>query len=582
MFPRIKCSHFVLDVVIGGMLTSLSIRDFVLVRALDLEPEAGFTALTGETGAGKSIMMSALAFALGGRGGQDLIRAGADTAEVTAAFDIPADHPARARAAESGVEDDPALPMVFRRSVRRGGAARAFLNDRPVGAKLATQLGLLIADIHSQHEGLGLLEQSRHRGLLDAWARADDVLAEVARAWEGLRKATSARLALEAETARISSERVWLTHALEDLDALDPQEAEAARLALDRATMQAGERVAEALEGASHALSKANVENALGNAARAASRALSAPALTGEGADSDLAKRMRAACEALERAMIEAREARSALDFAAAACEFSPAALEAAESRLFALRAAARKHNVDADGLSALRDRLRAQLEGIEHADTRLAQAAADERTAQLAYSAAAAKLTTRRQAAAKKLAKAVGEELEPLKLGKAKFRIAITPREEPGPTGCDEVAFEVETNPGAGFGPLARIASGGEMARFALAVSVCLAGASTAPTLVFDEADMGVGGAVAAAIGERLARLGQTRQVLAITHSPQVAAAASRQLRVSKAVFDGGTVTSIEPLDRKERREEIARMLAGASVTREARAAAGRLLAGA
>ena len=394
------------------------------------------------------------------------------------------------------------------------------------------------------------------------------MLAEVARAWEGLRKATSARLALEAETARISSERVWLTHALEDLDALDPQEAEAARLALDRATMQAGERVAEALEGASHALSKANVENALGNAARAASRALSAPALTGEGADSDLAKRMRAACEALERAMIEAREARSALDFAAAACEFSPAALEAAESRLFALRAAARKHNVDADGLSALRDRLRAQLEGIEHADTRLAQAAADERTAQLAYSAAAAKLTTRRQAAAKKLAKAVGEELEPLKLGKAKFRIAITPREEPGPTGCDEVAFEVETNPGAGFGPLAR--------------SVCLAGASTAPTLVFDEADMGVGGAVAAAIGERLARLGQTRQVLAITHSPQVAAAASRQLRVSKAVFDGGTVTSIEPLDRKERREEIARMLAGASVTREARAAAGRLLAGA
>ncbi len=564
------------------MLTSLSIRDFVLVRALDLEPEAGFTALTGETGAGKSIMMSALAFALGGRGGQDLIRAGAGAAEVVAAFDIPADHPARALAAESGVEDDASLPMVFRRSVKRGGAARAFLNDRPVGARFAAQLGQLIADIHSQHEGLGLLDQSRHRSLLDAWARADDVLAEVARAWEALRTATAARLALEAETARVSSERTWLAHALDDLDNLDPQEAEAARLALDRATMQAGERVAEALEGASHSLSKANIENALANAARAASRALSAPALCGDGADSELARRMRGACEALERALIEAREARAALDLAAAACEFSPAALEAAESRLFALRAAARKHNVDADGLAALRDRLRAQLEGIEQADTRLAQAAAAEAGAQHAYRAAAEKLTARRQAAARKLAKAVGEELEPLKLGKAKFRISVTPRSEPGPSGCDDVAFEVETNPGAGFGPLARIASGGETARFALAVSVCLAGASTAPTLVFDEADMGVGGAVAAAIGERLARLGQTRQVLAITHSPQVAAAASRQLRVSKAISEGRTVTSIEPLDRKARREEIARMLAGASVTREARAAAGRLLAGA
>ncbi|MEZ6028491.1 MAG: DNA repair protein RecN [Hyphomonadaceae bacterium] len=564
------------------MLTALSILDFVLVRDLDLEPGRGFTALTGETGAGKSILMSALAFALGGRGGQDLIRPDADLAEIAATFDVPGDHPARALVAESGIEEDVRHPLVFRRSIRRGGAARAFLNDRPISARLAAQLGGLLADIHSQHEGLGLLLESRHRGLLDAWARVEALLTEVAATWARLRTASAARAELETQAARVASERVWLAHALEDLDALDPQDNETAKLALDRATMQAGERVAEALESAANALTKANVENALANAGRAVSRALSAPALTGEGADSELARRMRAACEALERAMIEAGEARAALDVAAAGCEFSPAALEAAETRLFALRAAARKHDVDPDRLADLREKLRAQLDGIEQTDTQLAAAIAEEGEAHTAYDAAAARLTARREAAARKLAKAVADELEPLKLGKAKFRVSVAPRAEPGPTGRDDVAFEVETNPGAGFGPLARIASGGEMARIALAVSVCLADSSPAGTLVFDEADMGVGGAVAAAIGERLSRLGRTRQVLAITHSPQVAAAADRQLRVSKAVSDGGTETSIDPLGQKERREEIARMLAGASVTREARAAAGRLLAGA
>lgn len=564
------------------MLTALSIRDFVLVRALDLEPQQGFTALTGETGAGKSVLMSALAFALGGRGGQDLIRAGADVAEVVATFDVATDHPARTLAAESGIEDDAGHPLVFRRSVRRGAAARAFLNDRQIGARLAAQLGALLADIHSQHEGLGLLDAARHRSLLDAWAKADTALAETSQAWTRLRTTSATRAELEAQATRVVSERTWLVHALEDLDTLDPQENEAAALALDRATMQAGERVAEGLESAVHALAKANVETALANANRAVSRALAAPALAGEGANSELAVRVRGACEALERAMIEAGEARAALDVAAQACEFSPAALEVAETRLFALRAAARKHDVDPDRLAGLREKFRRQLEGIEQNDTRLAQAITEEAEAQRGYEAAAARLTAKRQAAAKKLARAVGEELEPLKLGKAKFRVAVTPRAEAGPTGQDDVAFEIETNPGAGFGPLARIASGGEMARFALAVSVCLAGASPAPTLVFDEADMGVGGAVAAAIGERLSRLGQARQVLAITHSPQVAAAAARQLRVSKAVSEGGVITSIDPLGRKERQEEIARMLAGASVTREARAAAGRLLAGA
>ena len=563
------------------MLTGLSIRDFVLVRALDLDLEGGFSALTGETGAGKSILMSALGFALGARAGQGLIRPGAETASVTASFEAGPRHPVRALLSARGIEA-PEEALVFRRVVRKGGAARAFLNDVAVSASLLEEAGSLLADVHGQHEGLGLLNPARHRVLLDAYAKSDALLGDVARAWVVVRCAQEARAALEARMVRAASERTWLAHALEELDALDPVEGETQTLSLDRATMQAGERVAEAIDSAAHLLTKANVEGALSNAARAVSRALSAPGLNGEAAGSDLAVRMRAACESLERALIEAGEARSALDAAAAACEFSPAALEASETRLFALRAAARKHDVDADQLAVLRIRLRMQLDEIEHSDGALKATLEAEAKASAGYDDVCARLTAVRETAAKKLAKAVGSELGPLKLEKARFRVAVSPRGEAGPTGRDDVAFEIETNAGAGFGPLNRIASGGEMARFALAVSVCLAGSSPAGTLVFDEADMGVGGAVAAAIGERLARLGRERQVLAITHSPQVAAAASRQLKVSKAEAGGEMVTCVDALSSKARKEEIARMLAGASVTKEARAAAGRLLAGA
>lgn len=564
------------------MLLHLTIRDFVIVDRLELDFAAGFGALTGETGAGKSILMSALGFALGGRGGQALVRPGADAAEVAAVFEPPVKHPVWALLAARGLEMAASEPLVLRRVMRRAGGARAFINDRPVSAGLLAEAGMLIADIHGQHESLGLLEPSRHRALLDAWARAEGPLKEVGLAWSGQREAEARRVELEARLARAAAERGWLTHALDELDSLDPQEGETAKLALDRATMQAGERVADALDSARRLLVKANVEAAIANAARAVSRALSAPGLTGEGAASLLAQRMRAACEALERAQIETGEARSAIEAAADSCEYSPAALEQSEARLFALRAAARKHDVDPDGLAALRQRMRAQLDEIVHSDGALARATAAETTARAAYDAAAAKLTALRTAAAKKLARAVSAELPPLKLEKAKFRIAVAERAEAGPTGRDDVAFEVETNPGAGFGALDRIASGGEMARFALAVSVCLADVSPAATLVFDEADMGVGGAVAAAIGERLAAIGKRKQVMAITHSPQVAAAAGKQLRVSKAQTAGETITSVDTLSQTARREEIARMLAGASVTREARAAASRLLAGA
>ncbi|HVY90196.1 MAG TPA: DNA repair protein RecN [Hyphomonadaceae bacterium] len=563
------------------MLTGLSIRDFVLVRALDLDLGSGFSALTGETGAGKSILMSALGFALGARATQGLIRPGADAASVAASFEIGPRHPVRALLAARGVEEAPDEPLVFRRVIKRGGAARAFLNDRPVSAALVEEAGAVLADVHGQHEGLGLLNASRHRALLDAYAGAEKLLAETARTWTALRCAEEARAALEARLSRASAERSWLTHSLEELDLLDPQEGETHKLAIDRAMMQAGERVADAIASAAQTLSKANVEHAIASASRTVSRSLGAPGLAGEGAASELAVRMRAACESLERALIEAGEARSALDAAHAACEFSPAALEASETRLFALRAAARKHDLDPDQLPNLHKRLRMQLDEIEHSDGALAATMEAEARARSEYSAAADKLTAAREGAARKLAKAVGHELPPLKLDKARFRVAVS-RREAGPAGQDDVVFEIETNAGAGFGPLNRIASGGEMARFALAVSVVLAATSPCGTLVFDEADVGVGGAVAAAVGERLARLGQERQVVAITHSPQVAAAAERQMRVSKAEAGGEVVTSVDTLSAKARKEEIARMLAGANVTREARAAAGRLLAGA
>lgn len=565
------------------MLTGLSIRDFVLVRALDLDLGEGFTALTGETGAGKSILLSALGFALGGQGRQGMIRPGADSACITASFELPANHPARALLKSRGVETPGEEPLVFRRTLKRGGPARAFLNDVAVSAALLAEAGGLIADIHGQHEGHGLLNQGRHRALIDAYAGAEDLVADVSAAWTRWRCAEEARKAIEARLTRASAERTWLAHALEELDALDPEEGETHRLAVDRASMQSGERVTEAIDAAAHGMAKANVEGALSNASRAISRALSLPGLNGEAAGSELAQRMRAASEALERALIEAGEARAALETAAASCDFSPAALEASEARLFALRAAARKHDVDADRLPALRQRLRLQLEEIEQSDGQLAATLEAERAARAAYGECAAKLSARREAAGKKLAKAVKAELDPLKLGNARFRVAIGHRSEAeaGPTGLDDVAFEIATNIGADFAPMNQIASGGELARFALAISVCLAGASPCSTLVFDEADSGVGGAVAAAIGERLSQLAASRQVLAITHSPQVAAAAKHQWRIAKADAEGESVTSVDRLTLKERREEIARMLSGASVTREARAAASRLLAG-
>lgn len=566
------------------MLIGLSIRDFLLIPRLDLEPRQGFTALTGETGAGKSILLSALAFALGERAPRNCMRAGAGAASVTASFEVAGDHPARRWLAARGVEAPEGEPLLFRRTIRKGGSARAFINDQAVGAALMAEAGAMLIEIHSQHEGHGLLNVGRHRALLDGAAGSAPELAACGDAWRKWSGARDRRIEIEARLEKAAAERTYLEHVLEELDDLGPEAGEAERLALDRASLQASERVADAIGDADGALTRANVEGAIATATRVLSRAQSLPGMRVGDQETDLARKVSAAMAALDRAMIEACEARSALQAAAAGCEYSPAALEASEARLFALRAAARKHGVDVEQLAGLRDAFREQLNEIETADDRLAAARAEEADARSLYLDAARRLTARRKAGARRLERAVAKELAPLKLGKTKFRVAVSEQEEAdaGPSGLNEIAFEIATNGAKAFGPLTQIASGGEMARLSLAISVCLARASSCETLVFDEADVGVGGAVAAAVGERLSRLGQDRQVLAITHSPQVAAAAARQVRVAKSESRGKVRTSVDVLAPKARQEEIARMLAGAEVTREARAAAGRLLAGA
>lgn len=566
------------------MLTGLSIRDYLLIARLDLEPGGGFTALTGETGAGKSILLSALGFALGERAPKSCIRKGAVTASVTASFEVGERHPVRALLAARGVDAPPGEPILFRRAVRTSGPARAFINDQAVSAGLLSEAGALLVEIHGQHEGQGLLNVGRHRMLLDGAADSAAELTQTSAAWQTWTTARAEREAIEARLNKAAAERTYLEHVLDELDELAPEAGEAEKLALDRAALQASERVADAIGDAESALTRANVEGAIATAVRVLGRAQSLPGMKAENAESDLSLKVGAAMTALDRALIEAGEARAALEVAARGCEYSPAALEASEARLFALRAAARKHGVEADQLAGLREAFRVQLDDIETADERLATAQANEQAAKDRYVSAADRLTQKRKAGARKLEQAVAKEFGPLKLGKTNFRVAISEQEltDAGPSGLNEIAFEIATNGAAEFGPLTRIASGGEMARLSLAISVCLARASSCETLVFDEADVGVGGAVAAAVGERLAKLGEDRQVLAITHSPQVAAAASQQIRVAKSEAKGRVRTSVDVLEPKARKEEIARMLAGAEVTREARAAAGRLLAGA
>lgn len=548
------------------MLTALSIRDVVLIEALELEFGAGLGVLTGETGAGKSILLDALGLALGRRGDSALVRSGAAQAVVTATFDAP---PAvTALLADNGLEIDAGEPLIVRRIVKADGGSRGFVNDQPASASLLREIGGMLVEIHGQHDDRGLLAAAGHRTLLDAYARGGT--REVAAAHAAWRAAEEALASARDGIAAAQRDRDWLEHAVAELSALAPETGEEETLAERRRTMQRAEKIASDLDAVTgHLEGSAGAMTHLRQAARVLERiAGDHPALA-------------EALAAVDRAVIEGAVAEEKLRDAALALMHDPRQLEEDEARLFELRAMARKHRVQPDDLAALEQELRERLERLNAGEDGLADLDARVAATRAAYRAAAQALTEIRTAAATRLDAAVAGELAPLKLDAARFRTVVAPLDERdwSAAGQDRVEFEIATNPGAPFGPLAKIASGGELSRFILALKVALAETGGAATMIFDEIDRGVGGAVASAIGERLARLAEATQLLVVTHSPQVAARGAAHLLIAKSSDGTVTRTGVRPLDSDERREEIARMLSGATVTDEARAQAVRLL---
>jgi DNA repair protein RecN (Recombination protein N) len=554
------------------MLLGLTIRDVVLIERLDLAFHAGLCVLTGETGAGKSILLDALGLALGVRAESGLVRHGADQAVVTADFSLERDHPALSLLGDAGIAVD-GERLVLRRVVNADGRSRAFIDDQPASVGLLKLIGERLVEIQGQFEQQGLLDPATHRLALDAYAGHRAELAALARAWHDWRAAAKERETAEAALAKARSDEDHLRHALAELDALDPKPGEDQTLAEERALLMNREKLTEALDAA------------LGELAgeRGAERALHAVQRQLERLRDKSGGRLEAALAALERAAVEAREAVAQLEAAARGIGGDAAGLEKIEERLFALRALARKHGVILEALPRLRAELAQRIAALDDGGGNLARLARREQETRQAYLAAAETVGKRRRQAAKALDAAVMKEFAPLKLDKARFQTVLTALGEAewGEHGRERVHFEVATNPGAPPGPLARIASGGELSRFMLAIKVVLAKTSPVPTLVFDEVDSGIGGAVAAAVGERLHRLGQEVQVLVVTHSPQVAARGAHHWRVEKRQAQARTLTRVEELTADQRREEIARMLSGSAVTAEARAAAASLMAG-
>ena len=547
------------------MLRQLAIRNVVLVEQLELEFDAGLGVLTGETGAGKSILLDALGLALGARSDAGLVRSGEDVASVSAEIELPPQHPAHALLLEQGIEADSGEPLILRRSLKADGGSRAFVGASSVPAGVLREIGSLAVEVHGQNDERGLLNPRGHRALLDSFGALD--VAPVAIAWAEVTRIEAELGQARAELAAATRDRDYLAHSLSEIDALAPQAGEETQLAEERSAMQAGLKAGESLTG---------LDDLLGGSDGALAKLrLAARKIERGAADHPL---LAEALASLDRALIEAGEAEDRISRAADELAFDPARLEAAEARLFDIRGLARKHRVEPDALAELADRMRAQLSQIEAGGERIARLEGELEQARLRYSDLAADLSKQRQDAARKLDAAVAAELHPLKLDAARFQTALT-QAEPGSAGTDRVEFEISTNPGSPFGPLTKIASGGELSRFVLALKVALAEAGSAATMIFDEIDRGVGGAVASAIGERLARLAKQSQVLVVTHSPQVAARATHHFRIEKSHGAEGTRTSVRRLDDAERREEIARMLSGAAVTDEARAQAARLL---
>ena len=553
------------------MLVQLAIRNIVLIDRLDLAFGAGLTVLTGETGAGKSILLDAFALALGSRGDGSLVRAGEAQGQVAAVFDLPAEHPARRVAAAQDIAVDGDL--ILRRLQFADGRTRAFVNDEPVSVQAMRAIAQRIVEIHGQHDERALVESASHRALVDAYGGLQQEVQAVRAAHRLLRAARDMHASEQTRVEKARAEADFLRHAHDELAKLAPSDNEEEWLAERRTLMMQAEKIVADLRDAQEAIAgeSSAVAGLAGVMRRLDRRRAQVPALIDP------------VVKAIDATLVALDGAQAALETALRETAFEPGELERVEERLFALRAAARKHATSVDQLPALTEKFASDLEVIEASEARLLELKAAVDSASEAYHSACEALSKARAAAATRLDKAVAKELPPLKLQGAKFSTDIVrDTEADSADGYDKLEFRVQTNPGSRPGALMKVASGGELARFMLALKVVVADRGSAPTLVFDEIDTGIGGSVADAIGQRLARLASGVQVLAVTHAPQVAARTDAHFRIEKAASKGGkaVVTRVAVLDAAERREEIARMLAGATITEEARAAAGRLLA--
>ena len=564
------------------MLSEISIRNVVLIEALDLELSAGLSAMTGETGAGKSIILDALGMATGARSDKGLVRAGADKAQCRASFIFASDHKVWRLLEDADIDFDHSEDIVLRRTITAEGRSKAYINDAPVSVKLLGEIGGLLLEVHGQHDGRGLLDPTTHQWQLDEFGGHDALLVNCASTYEALKIAADKLENLKSRQAKSDEDRAFFEHAITELDRLSPASGEDAHLAAERKLLQHAEGALGELRSASEALGEdGEYESRIGQALTGLERVRGKIGASNDGEDSAAGGALQAASAALEKVLLELDEARSAVGDAAGAFTFEPGRLDELEERLFALRAVARKYNVDVDGLQGLRQKFGDELLELEGFDGNLANAQDTLVNTQSDYDKVASKLSAARKTAAARLDKNVVAELPPLKMERAKFITKISEIPD-GPTGRDQVRFLVSTNPGTPLGPLEKIASGGELARFALAIKVALAGAadgSGQKVMIFDEVDQGVGGAVADAVGRRLSRLSGGAQVLVVTHSPQVAASANHQILISKSSSAGNTITSVVTLAANDREEEIARMLAGEHITDEARAAARKLM---
>lgn len=553
------------------MLTALSIRDIVLIDKLSLSFSDGLSVLTGETGAGKSILLDSLGLATGARADRALVRAGCDRGVVTACFSVAANHAACQRLRDNAV-DDGGGDIILKRQVASDGRSRAWINDEPVGQAVLAEVGGLLVEVHGQHDDRGLLDAAAHRALLDDYAGLAGPVSDVAGYHASLRDARAAQAVVEDQLAAARADEDYIRHALEELDALSPEIGEEEALSDRRALMMQGEKAVRELSDLQAVLGAGDGVDAI---VRGVIRRIDRLA-------PEIAAVLAPVSEALDRAAEDLTTATDKLDRVHEQLQFNPAELEAVEERLFEIRRLTRKHNCAPDDLVALREDFAGKLAGIERGDTALADVEAAVAAAKAAFVAAVKTLSDARAKAAHQLDKKVNKELPPLKLEKAQFRTSLQPLEEAdwGEFGAERVLFEVKTNAGSNFGPMVKVASGGELARFILALKVVLAHNAPPSAMVFDEVDRGIGGATASAVGERLKRLAGRSQVLVVTHSPQVAALGDCQYQISKQDNGGATRTIVAELSADSRREEIARMLAGAEITEAARAAADQLLA--